>query len=260
MLLALGAVDGLVEFLVVVEVLGELTVDLAVGLRFALGGATTGDGGQEVVVSTHGVLLGPRLNRHDDVGRALDGRVHEDVASSDELGLLHGLVPTVDLAAHAGNAVGGLDPDALDVAGFHFLEAHVGHGLGQAVAVHRVFFPTDALLLHLLVDEVVDAPRTSGRLVDAHRGSGVAHAAGNVEVAGDGPESSDGLGARGALRLHVDSQAPHDVRRVRVGEQAGSLDDLLLRDPRHLLNLSEVEGAHALCELVEAERPLKSWS
>ena len=233
----------------------SVAVDLAVRLRLALGRAAARDSGQEVVVGAYGVLLGPRLHRHDDVGARLDGGRHEDVHGGDELGLLHGLVPALGLAAHAGDAVGGLDPHALHLAGLHVLQAHVGHGLGEAVAVHGELFPAHALLLHLLVDEVVDAPGAGGGLVHAHGRGGVAHAARHVEVAGDGPQRRDGGGAGRALALHVNGESPHDVGRLGRGEQARGGHDLLLGNPRHGLHLVERQLAGALGQLVEAVGP-----
>ena len=206
-------------------------------------------------MGAHGVLLGPGLHGHDDVGAGLDGGRHEDVARRDELGLLHGLVPAVHLAAHAGDAVGGLDPHALHQPLLHVLETHVGHGLREAVAIHRELFPADALFLRLLGDEVVDAPCARGRLVDAHGRRRVAHAARHVEVAGDGPQRGDGLRAGSALRLHVHGQAPHDVGGVRFGEQARGGGDLVLGDPGHLLDLVHVERAGAFGQLVKAIGP-----
>ena len=101
----------------------------------------------------HGLALGVRCERQDDVGAALDGRGDPAVGREDEVELDHGVMPALGLGgAGSGKQVGRCDEATVNLvrlARLHRLEREVGMRVEHHTDIGGILVQANDLVLQL---------------------------------------------------------------------------------------------------------------
>ena len=202
----------------------------------------------------HAVMLDRRRKRQEQLACRLDGGREPHVDTEAPLEVLVRIVPALRLGTiRAGQTVAILETrhlEGIGLTGLERVENHVAMRVEHEADHGRIALEAEYLLLQLGA-ELFPAKAELESVVDVT----YELAAGNVEIAGDGLEREDAVPGLHAVRLHVDGQAPRDLRGLGRGVDAGGLGD---EAGIHTGDLGGLLGWHlldTLGELLEAVAP-----